>query len=441
MRGWKTALAVILFFSLLLGGAPLLIGMNVRESTLNSLMSFVPPESRQQIEIREETFARGWFSSDAHWRVLYQPFGFEEPLVLDLAMDIEHGPLLDTSQGWRMGLVSARIVPVASGPEIRAALEEIPFDLPPLRADLLVGLDQSVTLRMDVDPVEYSGAEGEFHFSGVQAQLLVEPSLAADFELSLSRFAAAEEQLGFELAGLRINSSSERIDDLLAPASARMQLDSFSSEGPFNLEAENLSANSSIRQSAGDGARIDLSQQFNVPVIRSELPVESLHWSLDVREVQSELIRAYYELLAQLQTQINGSAGGSGANVTLDVGALGQEMALILLRNELVIDNSLRASAFGAEHELAFDLRWAGVPQLADTTQLRMGEAIMATEMRVSASLDYEAVMRSPLAATVAPYIQQGFIEVVNGRIQLEASLGDGELSINGAVLPLNQLF
>ncbi|MCH8176531.1 MAG: hypothetical protein IIC59_15260 [Proteobacteria bacterium] len=49
--------------------------------------------------------------------------------------------------------------------------------------------------------------------------------------------------------------------------------------------------------------------------------------------------------------------------------------------------------------------------------------------------------MRSPAAEMVDPYVQQQYIRIDNGRILLNGSVEDGELILNGELIPLDQLF
>jgi uncharacterized protein YdgA (DUF945 family) len=50
-----------------------------------------------------------------------------------------------------------------------------------------------------------------------------------------------------------------------------------------------------------------------------------------------------------------------------------------------------------------------------------------------------EAINRSPAAGMVDPYIQQGYISIDSGRLLLDISLANSELTINGEVTPLDQ--
>ena len=61
--------------------------------------------------------------------------------------------------------------------------------------------------------------------------------------------------------------------------------------------------------------------------------------------------------------------------------------------------------------------------------------------MQIDLSLDQEAILQSPAAAMVDPYLQQGYITVNNSRIGMDISLSDRQLVLNGAITPLEQIF
>ena len=57
--------------------------------------------------------------------------------------------------------------------------------------------------------------------------------------------------------------------------------------------------------------------------------------------------------------------------------------------------------------------------------------------MELHLSLDLEAVTRSPFSAMIDPYVQQGYITLDNGRILLDMTMANEQLTINGDVTPL----
>jgi uncharacterized protein YdgA (DUF945 family) len=182
---------------------------------------------------------------------------------------------------------------------------------------------------------------------------------------------------------------------------------------------------------------LDIYQRLRIDSIESEFPLASLDWTSEVNEISTELIRSYYQLLADLQQQVNASQGTVKTQVT----ELGQQLAVIAIQNSLVFNNLIQANAYDGEHSVDLRIDWRGLPQLDDFAQLDINEAIAALTIDLELSLDLAAILRSPAADIIDPYVQQGYIVIDNGRILLSAALRDGELVLNGEAVPLDQFF
>jgi 5-formaminoimidazole-4-carboxamide-1-beta-D-ribofuranosyl 5'-monophosphate synthetase len=70
-----------------------------------------------------------------------------------------------------------------------------------------------------------------------------------------------------------------------------------------------------------------------------------------------------------------------------------------------------------------------------------INEALEALSFDLDISLDLEAVMSSPLAEMVDPYVQQGYVQLDNGRVLIRASLQDSVLTLNDEETAVGQFF
>ncbi|MDP6652602.1 MAG: DUF945 family protein, partial [Gammaproteobacteria bacterium] len=96
---------------------------------------------------------------------------------------------------------------------------------------------------------------------------------------------------------------------------------------------------------------------------------------------------------------------------------------------------------YDGEHSVDLQIDWRGLPQLNNIAELDMNESIAALTIDLEMSLDLAAILRSPAADIIDPYVQQGYVVLDNGRILLNAALRDGELMLNGEAVPLDQFF
>ena len=430
----KLLLGLLMLLILALLVAPGVIGRGVRSSTIESALALFPVEARQQLIISERDYTGGWFSSDGVLDVEYAPPGLNERIALTVRYEIDHGPLVRTDDGLQPGLAFARLHPEFDADDMRATLAELPFPPPRVELTLFAAFDRSLRMALRVTPVDYRGPEGEFLFAGIDAGMVASADRSADFDFTMGRLVASDgNDLGFSIDGIRFESHTEQLDELLAPAHARVVIDGIVSQGPLPLRIDSLAATSRMGPSPAGTDRLDITQRFQLNAMESRLPLESLDLTSEINGLEGEIIRNYYALLGEFQQQVSGTV----ANVAIN--DLGQELVLELVRNPLEMNNTASATVYEGSHSARLDIDWAGLPGLTSLRNLAIARIVAALGLELDIDLDLEAVMRSPLAAYVDPYVQQGIIVVDNNRIRLEARLRDSELLVNGEPVPLDQ--
>lgn len=437
-RTFRIQMAIGVILILVIGITPKIVGLNLRESTVDNLFSLIPPETLRQLEINETRFDSGWFSSSAEFQVTYTPLGATDAFALNLDFDFSHGPLMLTRDGVEFGLAHASIVPSFNSREITEALSTIPFDLPEVELALLAGFDQSLTVELNISGVEIEDPSASVSFEGLVGSLQTNPDQSAELQMVMGGLRAEQtgNGMGFDLQGIDLHSETKQINDLLAPSQAELTIPGISSAGPLAFTATDITANSRLSDTPNSSEQIDVFQRLQVANLESDLPLQALGWTIEVNELSTELIRTYYELLSSLQDQIN--AGGTD---TISMDELGQELAMILVQNSLIFNNYLTATLYEGDHSLDVLARWEGLPAATSLNELGIEEIISALNLQISMSLDLEAVLRSPFAELVDPYVQQGYIQLDNDRILMELSLADDEIIINGSSTSLQQFF
>lgn len=437
MQNNKLAIGIGLGVTLILAiaAAPKLIGLSLRDNTVDTLFSLIPPETRQQLAITETSFEDGWYSSSAEFQVDFTPFALDETLIGSLAFEFSHGPVILTPEGMEFGLVHATITPRFARKEITKALTQVPFELPEVTFELFAGFDQSLLLELTIAPVTITEPAASVSFEGLTGTLLANPDMSAEIQMMMGGLRATESEsgMGFELASMQLASSSKQMNNLFAPSDLLLSIPSISSQSPLQFSVEGVEAQSRVRPGIDAQRQIDVYQRFNINNISSDIPVRSLSWTTEVNELQTALVSAYYDLIANFQQQM---AAGSGA-MPSEEDAL--ELALLLAQNGLVFNNQVAANIYDGDNQADIWIQWLGLPQLQSMEEIEISEVIAALEVEVNVSLDLEAIMRSPAAEMVDPYVQQGYVSIDNGRLLLDVSLANSELTINGEVTPLDQ--
>jgi len=304
-------------------------------------------------------------------------------------------------------------------------------------ADLLVRFDQSVQLDMNVSEANYSGTQGEMNFNGLNASIHVDSDQSARFVLNMGELAVTENAANSNVvvAGLAITSITSQLNDMLANSSATLSIPSLSSTAPVSFSISDIVVDYGLNVSPADPQSSEIYQSLSIANIEGGLPVRSLSWRSEIKQLKNELLQDYYRLLNELQAEFNADPEVYSEELLF----LGQELLLIVLQNPLEINNLIAANAFDGDHTADLRIEWSGLETLASLSEVDTNAAIAALDITLDISLDLKAILRSPLAGLIDPYVQQGYLTVSNGRVIIEASLQDSTLMVNGDQLPLDQ--
>jgi len=416
---------------------PFIIGRNIEQAAIANAATLIPPQVQLQIEVLERRYSSGWFSSEAFLEVEYLPLG-EQSLRVQLNVQIQHGPVLFTPQGIAFGFMYADIDPQFDSDEIQQALQELPFALPDIRMEMLVALDGNLHGTVHIAPVSHSDADGILEFTGMEANFTAYADGSAEFELQLGALAVQEYASNFEITmdGLSIRASSEQIRDIVARSAAHVSMPALSSSSPVAMQLQNLELETRVQPSLYGSEHTDWYQRIQVGQIQSELPIAAFNLTTEINETRSDLFRRYYQLMADMQREMNASGGIFTAAVTQSA----EEFATLLLQNRIVLNNTLATTAYDGDHTLELRIQWLGLPELIEIAQLNVNTMMGAVDLTFDMTLDLDAILRSPLAALVDTYVQQGYLLLENGRVLMHVEIHDSELSINGQRRALDEL-
>ncbi len=434
----RILLVLALLIALPLAVAPKIIGLGIEQATINSVLELIPPEAESQLEIRRNEFNQGWFRSAATIELVYLPIG-SDAVALSMEFEIDHGPLLQTTKGLRFGLAWANITPGIRNDLFDVSIADLEIPVPEVSLDLLVRFDQSLRLAMQISPVDYSGADGEVSFAGLEASVDVNPDQSAQFTLQMGEISATEiaANSNIVVTGMTIASTTARMNDILAASSATLTIPAISSSAPLPFSVSGISIDWGLQASGTSTDSSEIYQALKAANIESEIPLNSINWDSEIKQLKNELLRDYYRLLSEIQSEYNADPDMVSAELT----ELGQELLLLLLQNPLEANNLIELGSYGGDHSADLRMQWAGLSDLGEVAALDMNAAIAALNITLVISLDLEAVLRSPLAGLVDPYVQQGYLTVDNGRVMVQASLQKSVLQVNGDELPLDQFF
>ena len=434
----KIFLALTVLTVLTLALIPKVIGASIERATIDNLLALIPPEAQSQFEIRHTEFSNDWFNSSTTIELIYTPIGLDA-ITLSMEFDIDHGPLLQTEDGLSIGLAYAVIQPSIRNYMFDTAIADLTFPLPDITLNLLARFDQTLRLDINVSELSFSDTTGKISFDGLNANFDVARDQSANLSVQMGELSATENAANSNLliTGMTLSSSTTQMNDILAKTRATLSVPSISSTLPLPFSISNIGIDYCLQASPGEENFSDIYQTIRLASIESEIPVSSFSWLSEIKQVNNELLRDYYKVLSELQNEINTDADTLSENLT----ELGQEFYLLVLQSLVEVNNRIEVNSFDGDHTADLNILWAGLNSLNTIAELDINAVIAALNITLDISLDLEAILSSPLAGLVDPYMQEGYLTVSNGRVMMEASLQNSVLRVNGDELPLDQFF
>jgi len=435
----KSLVAALVVVVVILLIMPNFVGGGIQSATVQTLLTMIPDEASQVLDIRQTEFQRGWFNSYAKIEItldeLEQLTGESAALILD--MDIRHGPLLFTPAGVRLGLAYADIDPSISG--IRAedieAAGEIEADTP--QASMFAGFDNTVELGFNLDNLQARNPEARLEVEGLRgsSQILADLSNNASLDLNFLSFIIENGSFNLSIQNMRFSGSESDITRPISPGQSSFTIKRISSTAPLPLAINTVTADYQLSQDPAASDYLNLSQQFQIDELDWDLPVNSLQWQFELSHLSRELVDNYLQLIQQSQQ----TAGANPGQISAQMTTLGQDLLLGLISERFAFNNTFEINAFDGDHSLQLNIDWPGLSGLADFQSLDPQQLLQTVQIRLTLDADQAALMNSPFAQTVIDYERPGFLIIDNGRVLSTIQLADGILDINGELTPLEQ--
>ena len=336
-----------------------------------------------------------------------------------------------------MGLAYAEIVPSFNSAEFTEAMAELPIDLPDVHIDLLAAFDNSLRIGLNMDSFNVSNETAQVNFAGMNGTVTTKPDMSAELRFNMGQLQASQPatQMGFTLAGMTLQSTTQQMNNLLAPSMAMLAIPAISSQAPYPFSVNNIGIDASVQPSTAGADRVDIRQGFRVANISADIPVSSASLTIEILELRSDLVRSYYNMMAEIQNAMTGSnPAGTDA-----LEQYAEEMGMLALQNSVVINYGVGANAFDGDHNIDLHFDWRGLPDVTDPDSIEAMDILEVFSFEITLSLDEAAIRRTPLAEAVDPYVQQGYLRIEGGRILMDMSLRDAELTVNGETVGLEQ--
>lgn len=403
MKLLRNSLLVVIGLLLLIAvGAPRVIGPQIETVWMEQLGRIK--------EVERTDYKRGWFGAEAHTQIAASDGPTE------LRSEIQHGPLLFTAGGPRLGAVYSvtTLVPEQLPAALRAQLEALYGSLAgsPLRLETVVGVDNNIENTLRLESFVHSDASGELQFEGAEVQFQTD-------------YTGAVLNGTVQLGEIR-HSEGGHEKFYSAPASGEMVIvPGRSLEGSLQwplLKAETESGPLELRQVQLDlaltvigGGRLKLESKFDAPQVQSATPVSAVNQRVIVPEIAPAVLTHYLSQLMPI----------SGARKWPEV-----FQPPLALKQQLLVESANGPIMMDA------DINWRGFSAGARQVSQAPAQWLAPMTGTMTLSAAEQALLQSPLIGQALLLRKYGLLEEEDGELQMLLEVDRGELKVNGQPLP-----
>jgi len=411
---------------ILLATVPMLVGLLIDDSNTAARLRELTGQPGLTLNTRS-----GWFSSIGTVQLkspIIAGARYEQVLV-DADLEIAHGPLLWTKQGFRFGLAWVDITPVLQGLEENDLLQTLFQSGSGTQVSLMAGYDGALHAELRSGPFRYAQRAQAFEFEDLQLNMDITRSGAATVSLNSASVNVSAPLYALTIDTLDVELHSASLDASPLPGSLAINAELAQFNGVQRLTLGGISINYVAREQAGANnapPSLLLEQRVRVAELVSELPITAFGMQTQLEGVDLNLVADYLRVQRNLQM---GDPDASAEQL--------EEVYLEMLREPFTQRSLITTTAWGGEHQADLEIIWPGEPTLLTMEQLTLGRVVGLLYAELELRANEEALMDSFFAASVRNYTAQGVLPQDNGDVVITATLQGGNMILNGQLIQL----
>ncbi len=428
----KKFLAVLCVITAIILVPPFIIGSKV-ESSLGQWLELV---SDDEMLFTVESFEQGYFSSRAV--VLMTPnIGLPDVdgQTLPFELDIHHGPLI-LSNGFHIAAMQVQAV-VRSEDLPR---KEIWKSESALNYSAIVGFDGGAMHQLKLGVIDYNDGI-TLVFDGLKAEAITNAqltSLTADIGLGKIVVSTYDE---LEKAYEKIELSSSQMSMSWQQESSLQDLHFGKNQWHIPLlmmgdkvskiKAQGLVVSNEIRMNSDQA--IGFYHELSGDIVEGTYDVENINYKMSFDNIQLETYKAFLDFsdhVSDLQA----------SNESMTAERLDALMRP-LFQNGIHHQQSLQAEVFSTPMKANFKAEFVGDETSYDA-YLSQDPIVFLSDFKAGfkADADKKPFLASPLAKLLDEWVKKGVIAMGQDKAQIDISLENGFINMNGIRLPLAML-
>ncbi|MEO6975105.1 MAG: DUF945 family protein [Gallionella sp.] len=428
----KIAFGVVL---LILAGvlvAPKLIGNRAHQAYLESITAY--PLGTSGITFEQKSYEQSWFTARA---VTVMKIPMNRPEIKDISMvvttTIVHGPILYTGKGLALGLAYEKSnITLADLPEAAQKLADQYLPAGTITGTSLIDFSQLSHDVMHVGSISFKNDKGSAVFGGLNMTGVSKPDyslMKAKIELPASHLTS--DNLAVDIADASGSYDQHKFGDLMMLGKADFNFPQINFVARQNIVTlEDFSMASNAEEKAG---KLNMTGSVGIRKITAPVPVTAFQYDIEVNRVDIKAIELWGEITREMKGKpVDPATALNNPKV--------RQFLELLLQKDLELKQQFTLDGKGGRLNIDWDTRFAGLPEgvhldsTTDKTQL-----LKAVVMNISVKVDEQALMASPLAGMVAPYMQKGMIVKQGEKLMTDIKFLDGVLTVNGIIVPMKK--
>lgn len=404
----------------LLATVPMLVGLLIDDSNTAARLREITGQPGLTLNTRA-----GWFSSVGTVQVEFPIIAgvrYEEVRV-DADLEIVHGPLLWTQEGFRFGLAWVDITPVLQGLEENDLLQTLFQADSGSQISLMAGFDGSMHAQLRSGPLTYVQSLQAYDFEDLLVTMDIARTGAATVGLITRSLNVSDPLFAITIDALVLELHSASLDASPLPGSLAIDADSVQFNGSQRLTLGGISIDYVAREQASVEnvpPSLLLQQDVQVARVESEWPITAFGMQTQLEGLDLSVVADYLRVQRNLQM---GDPATSPEQL--------EEVYIEMLREPFTQRSLITATAWGGEHRADLEMIWPGEPALLTMAQLTLGRVVGLLQAELEIRANEEALMDSMFAASVRNYTAQGVLPQDNGDVVITASLQGGNLILN----------
>ena len=401
------------------------------------------------LTVSDIDYQRGLFSSEASFTLTIEQSP-DNLISIANKIAIQHGPVMVTRQGLKLALFNADSSFTSDNLSTIAAINGITevvkrklidyFSNDFATSALTVGFTGRASYIFTIAPLKIEQQTTQFNFDGLVGS-------------GVGSFIQQHYAGSLQIGALNYSNSDSSFD--LQTSSGAFDItnaDDFLNNNTVNIKFPQLSVTSNgntfmakdagidFIQSYDDDNRISLKESFYINDIESSspVPISAISYDVEVNNIDSKAFELWAQLAPEFQSAMQADGQLDFESETIK-GAT-RSILTSLLKKDLALNQKLNLNILNGDASFEADVKFVGIANNVHPMDVvNPIDFLSAVDIDLILKSDETVVMKTPVAAMVGMYVDQGFINKDGQKLIVDIDIRNGEMTINNKPYPLKE--